>query len=356
MKAYLYCCLLIITLASMAAQDQTSSRSPTANEETIRRLEITETITAKSQPRTALQLPPRCDDDGNIYFQIFHGTGIHPAKEPLHKLDKSGDDKATFSLPSDPEYHMYGTGTLDFAIDKQGQVYFLTVAMVDKKVANVILRFAKDGALKSKIGLDRDFKVNRFDVFDSGEFLVTGTERETKTNPNPHGVYTAVFDAQGKLLKKVVLPEDQSYKEAADRGDNEFVEPGDQGGGNFAVERGMVTRAADGNLYLMRWTTPARIYAISPAGEVVRSFEVASDWERKKPACIHAHDSRLAIRFEGDESDIRAQIKVVGLDGQVYATYDATGLGVAFACYTEPERFTFLGGQDKLQFIVATPQ
>jgi hypothetical protein len=355
MKAYLCCCLLAAAFSPLSGQEQAAKRIPN-QEETVRRLEIAETITANSQPRTALQLPPRCDDDGNIYFRTIHGRGIHPAKEPLHKLDKTGDDKSTFALPSDPEYSMYGTGAVDFAIGKQGEVYLLTVAMIEKKVVNLILRFSKDGTLKSRVRLELDFKVDRFDVFDSGEFLVTGTERETKTNPNPHGVYTAVFDAQGKLLKKVLLPEDQKYKEAAERGDNEFTDPGAESGGNFAVERGMVTRAADGNLYMMRWTTPARIYAVSPAGEVVRSFEVGSDWERKKPATIHGYDSRLAIRFEGDETDMRAQIKVVGLDGQVYATYDATGLGVAFACYSEPERFTFLGGQDKLQFIVAAPR
>lgn len=350
----LYCCFLIAACVPMAAQGQAPKRAETSDRQATRRLEMVETITSKSQPRTPLLLPVRCDDDGNVYFRNYHSTGPHPAMEPVHKLDPRGDPKATFSLPSDPEYQMYGTGAVDFAIGKHGEVYLLTVALIDKRVANVILRFGSDGTLKSRVRLEPDFKVDRFDVFDSGEFLVTGTERETKTFPNPHGVYTAVFDAQGNLVKKVVLPEDQKYSEAADRGDTEFVEPGE--GGNFAVERGMVTRAMDGNLYLMRWATPAHIYAISPAGEVVRSFEVVSDLEGKKPATIHGCGSRLAVRFEGDENDKRSQIKVVGLDGQVMATYDATGFGVAFACYSGPEHFTFLGGHDSLQLIVAAPQ
>lgn len=57
-----------------------------------------------------------------------------------------------------------------------------------------------------------------------------------------------------------------------------------------------------------------------------------------------AHGNRLAIEWEATQNDPRAGITVVGLDGKPYATYNEK-LGV-LACYSDQERFTFLGGTE----------
>ena len=68
----------------------------------------------------------------------------------------------------------------------------------------------------------------------------------------------------------------------------------------------------------------------------------------------------MAFHFIGDEvkQDPRAIIKIVGLDGRNYATYDATNMGIGLACYSQPERFTFLGiaKDGKLKIDIVAPK
>jgi hypothetical protein len=285
-------------------------------------------------------LPARCDEEGNYYVRFFHGTS--PQKEPIYKFDKDGVKKTVFSLPPAAEFQSKGTGTIDFAVARSGELYLLAAAVT----GNHIVKFDKTGEFKSNIKLENDFNALRFDVFDSGTLLVSGVDRETSANLSPHAPYTGIFDQQGKLLKKVVLAEDKQYEEAADRGDSDFFDSTLGGGGNFAVERGSVVRGSDGNMYVVRWTNPAKVYAISATGEVIRSFDVTPELERKKPAGVREHAGRLAIEFPPEQDDPRSIIKVVGLDGKEHATYDTKGLG-AVTCYSAPERFTFFTADGK---------
>jgi hypothetical protein len=52
-----------------------------------------------------------------------------------------------------------------------------------------------------------------------------------------------------------------------------------------------------------------------------------------------AYAGTLAIEFVGDQNDNRSFIKLISLDGQEYASYDTSRLGMTFACYSEPGRF-----------------
>lgn len=345
MKRLSYVVLILIAgPGSLWAQATTGTLAP------LRSL----SAVATKQVGVSVQLPVRCDSEHNIYLRLFHGRAAD--KEPLLKFSNGGEQKATYSLADDSAFQGPGKGVLDFSVARDGTVYLLAATAFENELVNYIVPFSKDGKELPKIQIGEKFKRDRFEVFDSGEFLITGTDLETELKPEPHAIYTAVFDVTGKLIRKIVLPEDASYEEAAKRGDIDFFDSGLAGGGNFAVERGMAARASDGNVYLMRWTVPAKVYAISQSGEVLRSFDVTSPLEGKKPASIHADGDRLAIQFEGDGNDARSLVKVVGLRGEQYGTYDTSGLGVAFACYVAPSQFTFLKGGDYLQLITYVPK
>jgi hypothetical protein len=292
-------------------------------------------------PGTAIQLPIRCDEEGNYYVRFFHGS--RATKEPIYKIDKNGVQRAVFAITSTPDFDASGTAGVDFAVGKNGDVFQIAIA----EKSNYVVHFSKEGVLQSAVKIDKEFTPLRIAVFDSGKLLMSGLDLETAEKPNPHSLYTGVFDGSGKLLKEIVLAEDKKYQEAADRGDAEFIGPGQIGGGNFAIERGNVTRASDGNIYLVRWTIPAKVYAISSDGEVTRSFEVEPELQHKKPGGVYEHSGRLAIQFEGDREDPSSVIKVVGLDGEDYATYDSSGLGIAFVGYSERERFAFFTVEGK---------
>ena len=149
----------------------------------------------------------------------------------------------------------------------------------------------------------------------------------------------------------------------AKSGDPRFVSAS---GGNRAIEFSKMEASDDGNIYLMRWTSPAIIYAVSPGGEVVHRFTVDPGSVACRPVSMHITGGKIAVLFVNNESTLDT-MKVVDLQGRALATYNETAdprkpgqrLGDAFACYMEnPERFTFLsfGENNQLEIDIAEPR
>jgi hypothetical protein len=319
--------LLGATALSQQNDDASASQRPL-------KLAIADRLPIHDVTATAMLLPLRCDSDGNYYVRFFHGRS--PMKEPIYKFGHDGSKLATFTISSDPDLN----GGTDFAIGKNGEVYQLS----DTSKGTFVALFSKDGPIRKKIKLSAKLDASRIEVFESGELLIVGVEQETEANPEPHRAYSAIFDGDGKLLRRITEENDKNYEEAAKRGDDQFFDRNQGGGGNFAISRGNVVQGSDGNVYVLRWTTPARVFVVSPAGQILRSFTIdpGPGLEHKKPAGFHENRGRLAVQFEGDRFDPTSVIRVVSLTGDDYTTYDSTGLGVAFACYLDQERFAFL--------------
>ncbi len=339
--------LLVLAGAVLLATARTPRPKGAEEPSGSRRLKIVETVALRRNESGSTLPPEKCDGEGNVYVRFYHGSST--LKEPVYKFDQKGEQRGKYSVASNSEFQTRGAGVLDFAIGKHGEVYQLAIS----EKGAYIIRHNTDGRIKSKAKLDTDFFPHHFAVFDSGQFLITGVGFESAANLEPHSIYTAIFDERGRLSKKIILPEDKIYEDAADRGDAESIEVGGGGGGNYAVEWGQVTRGSDGNLYVVRWTNPAKVYAIASSGEVVRSFEVKPDWDGRKPDGAYIHDGRLALLYAARQDDRRSMIKVVAIDGgEVEAAYDISGVGT-LACYGEPERFTLFAGQ---RLVFAEPQ
>jgi hypothetical protein len=114
--------------------------------------------------------------------------------------------------------------------------------------------------------------------------------------------------------------------------------------------------ADDGNIYVMRTVAPATISAISPLGEIVRTFTIKSK-DNYRPFTMHISGNRLAVMFYEPHTP-NMFIKVIDLEGNEITTYNADNpippnptanpnskyLGLDLACYeANPDRFTFLG-------------
>lgn len=121
---------------------------------------------------------------------------------------------------------------------------------------------------------------------------------------------------------------------------------------------------SDGNVYLMRWTNPAILYAVSPGGQVVRRFTVDPGDSGFRPLDLHVVKNRIAVLFFNRESS-EAIVTMTDLEGHRIATYDepkvnrVPELGITLACYLEnPTRFIFLGAGDNdgVQLWVAEPR
>jgi hypothetical protein len=127
---------------------------------------------------------------------------------------------------------------------------------------------------------------------------------------------------------------------------------------NRAVAWGRAEAAKDGNVYVMRWMSPALIYAISGGGAVVRKFSVDPGDKALMPVMMHVSGGRIAVLFR-NEATREQSVKVVNLEGEEIANYDASphdekmAIGAAFACYfAKQTRFIFLASDDDRRIML----
>jgi hypothetical protein len=125
----------------------------------------------------------------------------------------------------------------------------------------------------------------------------------------------------------------------------------------------------DGFVYLMRATSPATVYAISAAGDVVRKIVVSAPIAMGLPNFgIRVVKNRLAVKFSGrcdgtfDLTGCRGAVYTVvdAKSGQKLADYEApaeSDVSGPLACYApDPDRFfTFWipPGQHLLEIVEA---
>jgi len=298
--------------------------------------------------------PFPCDADSNIYYQDDLRA---PA---IHKLNSKGEEVALFQPGPNTDKKLDRGG--NFAVSPNGDLYEL---VFPHELTRPVFVYKSDGTFKSVIKLDPGFIwfPSKIAVFSSGQMLVTGMEYDKDTTAEMWP-FTGIFAGDGSLLKEVKLEDDETLRDMGVAGDSRVKEVGTPG--NKAIDFGQIDVASDGNAYLMRWTNPAVIYAISPGGQVVRRLTIDPGDPNYYPRTLHAFGNRLAILFVQHES-MEKIMKVVDLEGRDLSAYDETRrseagksmLTSAFYCYTEnPTRFLFLGANDQsmLQFWIVEPR
>jgi hypothetical protein len=301
-------------------------------------------------------LPVTCDGEGNIYFRV-RGFADKEAF-PIEKVNLKGEHVATFypDLVTDPQPDL----TASYSVDKNGDLYLETYAGLDRYV----LVFGKDGALKSKIKLLPGFDLHTSQVagFPSGQILVAGQEEVPVAGKSTGRAFTGVFGTDGKLIKEVRLQDDERIKKAADVGDSEAIDSLHPEH-NQAIELGSAISGDDGNVYLLRHTSPAVIYAISPAGEVVKRITVDPGQPGAMPLIMQVAKGEIAVMFD-DHAESAQVFKIVDLDGHELATYrsdreiNKPPLGMAFACFMpDKHELAFVENRSgKVAFDIAVPK
>jgi hypothetical protein len=124
-------------------------------------------------------------------------------------------------------------------------------------------------------------------------------------------------------------------------------------GGNDPVERSVAIAGDDGFVYLMRATSPAIVYVISSAGEVMRKIVVSAPTDGASPDFgIREVKNRLVVKFHScistpavppflDPCHGTVYVVVDATTGRTIANYEAADeVGGPIACYApEPDRF-----------------
>jgi hypothetical protein len=149
--------------------------------------------------------------------------------------------------------------------------------------------------------------------------------------------YTALFGANGKLVKQTSESEDEDARRKAELGDTVFTHNDERG--NIFAERGDVTLGSDGNVYLLQGTSPL-VYVISPAGEVLRKMRIGADSDLLFRG-IKSYKDRLAIALS---TFGHIEVRVTNLNGVPIENndWDSDKAEVLeLACY-DTRGFTFI--------------
>jgi hypothetical protein len=317
----------------------------------------TKVLVAKSRMSSSVAsdgnfaLPTACDEQGRSYVKLVKsGPGM---VGPLLRLSAKGVLEAEFDTE--------GALVNIYAVRPNGGVVMLHLDGI-----TVIDNFGPDGKRESSVRLERPptpFFPSQIAVFRSGEMLIAGLQYRPGYKAS-----TAIYDPSGHLVKQFLLDGDAEIERAIEVGDARYTRS--PGGDNAPASRSVAITGDDGFVYLMRATSPAIIYVISAAGEVVRKIVVSAPTDAGLPDFgIRVSKNKLAVKFSRSCDGV---LNLGSCHGTVYTVVDATtGQRLAdyeadketagtIACYApDPDRFfTFWVASDQhhLEIVEAGPK
>jgi hypothetical protein len=291
----------------------------------------------------------KCDADGNLYVRKL--AVDRPLLGPVVKIDPDGKRTALF----DP------TAFSQLALDRadaflpasDGGLYQIAQSGI-LKPRIYVLHFSSDGSPSSPTLLDADFEVYTFAAFADGNFLVSGVKRDLQNTNDRGRNFTAVFSADGRELAQLSFEAPQESAKASAKSTNDAAKatPG--------LDLAEAEVGSDGNLYVVRFSSPALVYVIGPRGKIMKTIKVSSPLPGALPSAFHLSGNRLALSFWNNENQRQTVVVADAQTGRKIASYaDPTGLGPSFACYSANDGvFTFLklGEGNELEVIRAEAQ
>ena len=314
-------------------------------------LNVSSTTKVASEMGGAFMSPSKCDAEGNLYVRKL--AVDRPLLGPVVKIDPDGKRVALFDPAAFSQLALDRADAFLPASD--GGMYQIAQSGV-LKPRIYVLHFSSDGSPSSPTLLNADFEVYTFAAFANGNFLVSGVKRDVQNKSDRGRNFTAVFSADGRELAQLSFQATQESAKAstgkASPNDAEKAAPG--------LDLGEAEAGRDGNLYVMRFSSPALVYVIAPTGNIMKTIKVSSPLPGALPSAFHLSGNRLALSFWNEESQRQTVVVVDAQTGRKIASYaDPTGLGPSFACYSANDGvFTFLrlGEGNELEVIRAEAQ
>ena len=273
----------------------------------------------------------KCDSDGNLYIHKY--AADRPLLGPVVKIDRDGKRVAVFDPAVFSQLALDRADSFSPAFD--GGLFQIAQSGI-LKPRIYVLRFSFDGTPSFTPRLDADFELYNFAAFLGGNFLVSGVRRDVQDKNDRGRNFTAVFSADGRELAQVSFDgTGKSGKAGATKASDNSVPPLDLSDAEVGI---------DGNLYVLRRSSPALIYVIAPSGKIARTLKVFAPLHSGSPDAFHVSVNRLAVSFWNEDSQRQTIVVADAQTGQKIASYaDADGLGPSFACYSANDGvFTFL--------------
>jgi len=312
-----------------------------AQSKSLRRVKVF-TSAATFGKNDTVGLGSTCDSSGNIYVSIVD-PATHEVRPPL-MFDGEGQLRVKFVSP---HLHYLTSILLPFGLAPRGGL-----AVAERDSPNVrVVTFAADGEYESEVILSGPlFTPYQVAVFPSGTLLLSGSADGRKDR-----LFTAIYEKTGGFIKELILDGDAEIDRAVEIGDSRFAwSPGE---GDRAISSGKAHVGDDGNVYLLRSTSPANVYVISPSGVVVRRLTVEPVTVGDMPLDMQLSKGRLAIGFDGwlgtRSAGTPTLVVVDAVSGERLQVFDK-GIGIfglaRVSCYrADSGTFTYLGMTDSKQ-------
>jgi hypothetical protein len=331
------------------------------------KLRASSTTNVVSEMGGAFKNGSKCDADGNLY--IRKQAMDRPLLGPVVKINPDGKRTALFDPAA---FSQLGLDRADaFSPASDGGIYQIASQMLQSPDGHLkqriyVLHFASDGSASAPTLLDADFEVYTFAAFAGGSFLVSGVRRDA-LNKNDHGRnFTAVFSADGRELAQLSFPKPSGSARAGTKSDgppnssrNESLNDNDAEPAAPTLDLADAEVGREGNLYVMRASSPALIYVIAPSGQIMKTLKIAGPADAVANG-FHVSGNRLAMSFWSEDGENQMMVVADAQTGRKIASYsDSSELGPSFACYSADEGvFTFLrlGEGNSLEVIRAQPE
>jgi hypothetical protein len=321
-----------------------------SNSESSITLHVISTMNVVSEMGGAFMIPAKCDADGNLYIRKF--ATDRPLLAPVVKIDPEGKRTALFDPAAFSQLALDRADAFSPASD--GGIYQIAQSGVVKPRI-YLLHFSSDGSPATPTRLDADFEGYTFAAFADGNFLLSGVQRNVQNRNDRGRNFTAVFSADGRELAQLSFQESEGPRKAGAKSDThkDGKKPAP------ALDLADAEAGSDGNLYVMRASSPVLVYVIAPSGKIMQTLKVAAP-PGAVPNAFHLSGNRLAISFANEEGESQTVVVADAQTGRKIASYaDPSGLGTSFACYDADEGvFTFLhlGERNALEVIRAEAQ
>ena len=359
---------VLSAVASVAQIDSSVPNAPAKIPVTgsILALRVVSTMNVASEMGGAFMSGSKCDGDGNLYIRKL--ATDRPLLGPVVKIDPEGKRTALFDPAA---FSQLGLDRADaFSPASDGGMYQIAQSGVLQPHIYV-LHFSSDGSPSSPTLLAADFEVYTFAAFARGNFLLSGLQRDVQDKKDRGRNFTAVFSADGRELAQLSFEEPHGPAKAGTQPDAGGAQPKAQRDVSKEVQKHAEKSAptldladaevgSDGNLYVMRSSSPALVYVIAPSGKIMETLKIAAPLAGAGPSAFHVSGNQLAVLFWNEDSQSRTVVVADAQTGRKIASYaDATGLGTSFACYSANEGvFTFLklGERNELEVIRAEAQ
>lgn len=375
--------MLSVIPAAYAAKPQSHNVSPNTVQSKrseappTRQLYLAGTVPFSAPPPMAIVAGVQCDADGNIYARYSPAlpNRFTLPKLPLTRISLMSRSVVQFHVPTPDGYAF--VQSQGFYVEPDGSVYGLLAAYRQqpgpKAVPNfpvpMVVRYQDDGAVDSVIRLQLPQGVHvqpfRLAVFPDGHLLMTGLVMNSPGRlPPSTGVFTGIFDRGGGYAGPLTLPDDVKPEPM---GHVPVFRPGVSASPGNAGAKGIPTAphksvkawfldvmfgltlgSPDGDIYLIRAGSPARVYVLSSGGTVLRRLMI----NPPVPGMIPSEASltsvgALLLQFSQPMGAENAQpSRVLALadpsTGKITETYKAPPRAGAPACVSPEDEILFL--------------